>query len=520
MYLLRFCLLLMVALYSKPAYAQLMWPQQIGGLGYRSTVEDLTFDAVDNAYCVGYFKGTAQSGFGALTAQSTSDIYTGGDGFLAKYSSQGQPLWIRHFGQAGSYISNSTVASDLAGNVYWLGFISGGSTTISLDGTTLTSSGEYRSFLAKYSAQGQLLWAKIVNPRGGKYVNMCLDTSGAIYVAGSVIDASAILKLDDQGTILWANPLSFPPQQQGVADAQCTALAMDSHNQLWVGASGLIIGSHPGDASSTASLSRYNSQGTLLQTISTPHNNSIIFSGSTGTVYAAGKEFNGGSERITGYDTQGAPLWSRIFTTSTSFSYGVKGLIGPDGNLYLPGYFTDDITIGNTTFTATSGQHSVIVVLSNQGAPLGAMRTGMGVNTALVLSPQQALYLAGGLQGTSLLPGVALSSRGLQDGFVTRLQAVQLAARQVAAPTGLTVYPNPVDASILHISWENSPTRASAPTKLRLCNALGQIVREEPILPRVGAKTATLTTIGLVPGTYLLSIYSADGINTQRVVLE
>src|SRR5690606_30885679 len=84
------------------------------------------------------------------------------DVFLAKYNSTGQVLWVRSIGGSGDDEA-SAIATDKQGNV----FIGGAfKNDILLDNVTLTSVGDKDIFLAKYSATGDLQWAKSA---GGQY---------------------------------------------------------------------------------------------------------------------------------------------------------------------------------------------------------------------------------------------------------------------------------------------------------------------------------------------------------------
>ena len=140
--------------------------QQIGGSGYTQIGEPV-FDAAGNRYVRGGFTGTLTIGATTLTATKDFDL------FVAKYDANGAAIWARQGSGATSGIpatlaveGATALAVDAGGNVYIGGsFVK----TLTLQGgvnanITLTDGGaagiNYESFVAKYDANGNLLWAR------------------------------------------------------------------------------------------------------------------------------------------------------------------------------------------------------------------------------------------------------------------------------------------------------------------------------------------------------------------------
>lgn len=497
--------------------AQSQWSQQIGGPG-TGTVAGMAVDASSNVYCVGSFATTVQSPFGTLIMRGKFSALPGyGDGFLAKYSSQGQPLWVQQVGQADRMVYSDAMALDPNGNVFWLGRFDGGPTLTIGSVTLLSNNNNFGgSFLAKYSAQGVLLWARILNNGNSTYSKMCTDNAGSVYVGGPAAgvrgNQPSLMKLDAQGNFAWSTSLNFNNQQL-IGPNYCTSIAVDNNNQLWVGAHAFQMTGHT-SSSFIKTLSKYNTaQGALLASRSTANSSTSIFFDTNGIAYTVEDDM-----RITSYDaTQMSVLWSQVILRQ-GYNRTFQGVVGPNGNLYLASGFQGNITVAGTTFTATgTGNNGIIIALNSQGTPLGAVHTGSSLSTTLALGSQQEMYLAGQCEGTSTWAGVMLTSRGPMDAFVTRLGAVPLTARGNAPATGLTAYPNPTtQAAGLHIAL--STALAGSAIKLRLSNLLGQVMSEK-VVP-VGTAATTFITTGLAPGTYVLQAHSTTGVATQRVVLE
>ncbi|MCY7345021.1 MAG: hypothetical protein LH614_02285, partial [Pyrinomonadaceae bacterium] len=176
--------------------------QQIGGDGF-TQIGSPVFDSAGNRYVRGGFTGTLTIGATTLTATRDFDL------FVAKYAPDGTPLWARQgsgltTGAVNIPIEGATALTvDQSGNVYIGGsFVK----TLTLQGgananITLNDNGvagvNYESFVAKYDANGNLLWVRGGNSGSPKNMNnletgqnginqIVFDMSGNPYVAGFV----------------------------------------------------------------------------------------------------------------------------------------------------------------------------------------------------------------------------------------------------------------------------------------------------------------------------------------------
>ena len=151
------------------------WTKTLGGT-LSEAVYDMKVDAAGNIYLVGTFLGEASFGSTTLTSKGLNDIY------VVKLSPTGDVIWARSAGGTGSDAALA-VAVDATGNVYVTGYFK---TQATFDTTTVTGSATLGNFfLAKYSSSGQLVW--IVDEdaskwSGGKVLE--LDSSGNPIIAG------------------------------------------------------------------------------------------------------------------------------------------------------------------------------------------------------------------------------------------------------------------------------------------------------------------------------------------------
>ena len=113
-------------------------------------------DADGNVYSAGRFTGTVDfdPGAGVSVATSAGDA----DGFVTKFDRQGNFLWVRTWGGAGTDEVRA-LAVDATGGVYLAGSFSG---TMDLDpgvpAVPATAKGANDLFVVKLNAAGQFQW--------------------------------------------------------------------------------------------------------------------------------------------------------------------------------------------------------------------------------------------------------------------------------------------------------------------------------------------------------------------------
>jgi len=158
-----------------------------GATGAAYTIGRATaVDSSGNSYVTGLLSGTAD--FDPVgTANLTGN--GGGDIFIAKYDPNGALIWAKHL-NGGSSTSEYTYAIEVDQDQ---NFIIAGSYEGTLDfdpsGATLykTSEGSYDLFLAKYTPNGDVIWA---NSMGGLLLDwgsdIALDQLGNIYITGGI----------------------------------------------------------------------------------------------------------------------------------------------------------------------------------------------------------------------------------------------------------------------------------------------------------------------------------------------
>lgn len=162
---------------------KLLWGKSLGG-SYADEGYSITADASGNVYMSGWFKSdTVVFGCDTLMECTILTRASGveyGDIFIAKYDTDGNPLWAqRAGGMAKDY--GFGIATDPSGSIYLSGVFDSNFT--SLGDVGLKNAGGTDIFIAKYNTTGNLLWAKSIY---GSAMSRCItaDLNGDIYISG------------------------------------------------------------------------------------------------------------------------------------------------------------------------------------------------------------------------------------------------------------------------------------------------------------------------------------------------
>ena len=209
------------------ASGDLQWVKQFGGR-YADSIRHVAVDSNGNIYLEGMFADTAEWGGKPLKA-------TGGaaaDIVLAKYDTNGDHVWSQRFGNGLEDTDAGGIAVDPAGHITIVGSFD---KTIQFGpGVDLTSLGEADAFVARFTTDGKLEWARNYgSERVDAAAGVAADAAGNVIVSGwfqnSVDfgkggaqtskgnkDAFA-LKLDPKGATMWVQTWGDHDHDQGRA---------------------------------------------------------------------------------------------------------------------------------------------------------------------------------------------------------------------------------------------------------------------------------------------------------------
>ncbi len=180
------------------AAGNITWAQGEGG-GSNDEAYAVKVDGQGNIYVAGYFNSNAL--FGTITLSTTGIS----DAFIAKYDSSGTVLWAKKAGGSGDDRTNGLVIDEF-GNSYVSGFFS--NDTIAFGSIQLLGTAVFNSFIAKYDAFGNEVWAKGIYGESKSFA--ITITPGNIYVCGffredSLVYGPSTLYLDGNTDFYLAN---------------------------------------------------------------------------------------------------------------------------------------------------------------------------------------------------------------------------------------------------------------------------------------------------------------------------
>lgn len=373
------------------------WTRQFGSV-LKDEATNMTTDTEGNLYVIGSTQGDLVG----------TELTGSADGFLAKYDSQGNRIWIVQYG-ATSSVTPKAVVVDSAGNSYITGRVVG-----ALPGVTATAS-DYL-YIIKFDANGDRTWAIQYGTSSSDSSNgIALDSVGNIYTVGTKQGTDAgpggfpvsdifVNKFDSTGSQLWSQRLNSTNHDFG------DAIAVDNSDNI------VITGSW--NTLPTALIVKFDSDGNQLWFRTT---GGFIAGGNDIAIDEQGNSYITGGESddlflatrngfVTKYDTGGNRLWYRSFGVAGNDS-GSRITVDNLGNSYITG-----TTEGNLTGTGHLGGVDIIVAKYKSNGDLvwdkqlGTASSDAG--SGIALGPDETVYIAGYSEG-GLSGNINLNSRDI-----------------------------------------------------------------------------------------------------------
>jgi hypothetical protein len=327
-------------------------------------------DSYGNVYICGFVNGM-NNVFPGVNFIAGRKIY------LAKYDASGAQVWVRTQDNNNNLCFAYWVHTDGSGNVFVTGTYSN---QIVFSTYTLTSTGNYDTYIVKFDGSGNVLWAK--SGGGAQYdaiFSGSSDAAGNSYVTGyssstvcvfgttalnfNSINHGFLVKYDPMGNVIWST-------------------------------SGITTGNELGNSVNCDQL------GNVFMTgyFSTP---SISFG--SNTLVCSGLQ----DLYLVKYDSGGNALWA-VSSTGNSSEYGHSVSTNSIGDVYLGGYYTGTlVTIGAQTFTNASNGNAggFVAKFAGSGAPMWAVHIDGGSPVWCVNAHQAGVFVVGSIQGSSLQIG-------------------------------------------------------------------------------------------------------------------
>lgn len=335
---------------------------------------DISIDRFDNIYVVGSCGNAIFA-----SANNTIQVTQLGnmDSFLAKYDSNGNILWVKTSGTPYSGDSFKVIKTDAFGNSYVCG------REDYYNGNVGYAVSNF--IIAKYDTQGNLLWTKDSNWRGGANpAGIDIDKFGNCYIGGGFSDSAffenTVLTTNTYGTIFFAKYNSAGNllwvKKIGTSYDECYNLNYDKKNGIY------LTGRHSAGSNFSGVtltpkgmyIAKYDTSGSILWA---HHENAVagvrIVSDTT-SCYVTGWFKNTATFGV-GNNAHGVQSnkWNRdLFVVKYDGAGNVQWAIAPGGNntdmnqvmaitadnsknIFITGMYSGITTFGNTTLTQTSG---------------------------------------------------------------------------------------------------------------------------------------------------------------------
>jgi len=377
-------------------------------------ISDIILDDSANVYVTGQaMGGDFDPGPGVNSINNPNHRYTG---YLAKYSSSGNLVWLRSFVQNSSSINGGSTRSltfDTSGNILLTGMFDGvmdadpgGSTANLITGST------YNIFYAKYTHNGDFIWAKNI---GGPGIDMgygiSCDSIGDVYITGGFEGTADFLP--GAGT---ANLISV-----GFRDVYVAKYSGIDGSYIWA----------KGIGGSSEDYSYH---------IEINHENNVLVTGS----FSSTTDFDPGPSisNLTSSSSQdvfllhldalGNYIWAKKIG-STGFDEGFAFALDDSSNIYLTGCFEDtvdfDLGTGTALLTSYGGNDIFMAKYDKNGNyiwafNMGGTAPGEDSGRDVCVMPDGYIYCTGVFQLTSTFdpgpPAFNLTSAGARDIFITK----------------------------------------------------------------------------------------------------
>ncbi len=353
-------------------------------------------------------------------------------------------LWVHQAGTV-SYDAAAGVAVDGAGNSVVVG-----TTAATLPNSPELNAGGFDAFIAKYDANGALLWLHQLGSAGADQGSgVAVDSAGNAYVVGNTASNlpgaietnlgfrdAFVAKYDANGTKQWVHQLGT------AADDAGAGVAVDAAGNAYV--TGTTSATVPGsiDANAGASdafVAHYDTNGNKLwvrqlgtsgadtgAAIALVGNSAIAIAGDTAGVLPGSADANaGGTDAfLASYDISGNRLWVRqLGSPATDNGTGTVFVPGNAGGLYLGGS-----TLGTVAGSQDSnaGNHDAFVArFDASGNRLWSHQLGSSANdfvAGIAADVTGSVFLAGWTFG--VVPGSLDGNSGQSDALVAKYDSL------------------------------------------------------------------------------------------------
>lgn len=424
---------------------QNVWTRSFGSSSFEYGTA-IVNDNDGNVYVSGVFDSPIDfdpgPGSMLLTSNGEQDI------FLVKYNTGGVFQWAKNIG-GETYDESTALGVDSLGNVYLSGYFNGTADFDPGPGTfTYTGLGSNDNFIAKYSPDGELIWAKNYGSSDFEAAtSMRVQPNGDSYITG-----------------FFNGSVDFDP---GAGSYPLTAGGNNTGYLLRLDADGDFI----------AALSIESSESVIGYDVYVDQQDMIyltgIFTGTLDLNPGLGTDITSPASVTSGYmiklDPAGNYLWGKVIAEQEAvIIYTIDA--NPDGQILISGYYEnttdfnpDDQNDFLLTPAVTNAMGAFIALYDNNGEFLNAFDfAGCGIADyhGAYSDENNNIYIAGAFESTGDMnpeptEELLVDVIDFRDNYLIKMSAYDVTGLQESSGATLSVYPNPV-AETLHVESETA----------------------------------------------------------------
>lgn len=484
----------------------------------------LTTDPQGNVYTGGVFSRSVDFDPGPdSTILTSNQAGFWPDGYLAKYDTDGNLLWANHLltarpqgtSQTATLLSIADMEIDADGNL-----IIGGALWDSawFDASTLLVGGTLADpFLAKYDADGKLLWAQLMAGSGDNRIqSLAVDTQNRIYVSGFFFGAPDM----DPGS--GTTTLS----SQGQEDIFLAAYQPDG-SFSWAKAFGSSLG---------AAVRVESGRSVDVDSLGNVYLTGLIYGDTDFNPGGSGGQITptaGTQAFVVKHDAAGAFQWVfSIHGTSTSYQIGTAITVLPSGDFFLGGEYESGV--GGLDLDPSAD--SALIYSNSPGSDLfvgkytadGAYLEGWGVRGTqpdylvdmdaggdeLVIGGYFTSFLLVDQQGGDLRFG-----KGAEDGYIIKYAPESTPIESSLNPMEVQLFPNPAREAV-SLKFELSKAQIMDIGLYDQAGKRVQLIQQGYWMQPGPYELEIRLRADLVPGMYVLRLQTAQGQVAKKILLQ
>ncbi len=298
-------------------------------------------------------------------------------------------------GGGATYDEGVGITTDVNGNVLITGMLE---SVANFSGTVLTAAGQHDIVVAKYTADGTLLWVrKAGGLEGDKAYGIVTDAASNVYISGEYEATSSfgngisitssggndafIAKYDSSGNIQWVSPIKGAGEERGYG------LSLDQTGNIYC--------------------TGFSSSGT------TNFGNNKTTTGNAG----------GEDIYLAKFNSSGLCQWAKRFGGSNA-DRGYQVLADNNGNLFINGVFSNTVNFGTGNQTSAGKTDIYFAKASQSNGTVSWVKKYGSTEDEVVYSlfkdAAGNFYQSGSFKLTTNFGGISLTSSWNSDGFVLK----------------------------------------------------------------------------------------------------